>query len=270
MQGELQDLISYYTDKSNCIILSLFLLFSITITGLSDEYPEAEEAEEKEYSNITYGAEIAFASQYIWRGIELSDGVVLEPAAWIQAYGLYFEVWGNFFLEDADQGEPNEIDLISYYELVWNNFTLEPGFEAFLYPDADEPSTLELTIGLSYSILDQFSIFTKHYFDVAEYQGSYFGTVGVGFERELESLPFYIDSSLKLGWGNSDFNEVNIEVSKSALNVIIADLSVYYYPLDHLYIRPHIQFSALLDDDLRDAVDNPTIVSGGIAVGVEF
>lgn len=101
---------SYYIDKYNCIILSLFLLFSITITGLSDEYPEAEE---KEYSNITYGAEIAFASQYIWRGIELSDGVVLEPAAWIQAYGLYFEVWGNFFLEDANQGEPNEIDLIS-------------------------------------------------------------------------------------------------------------------------------------------------------------
>ena len=261
---------SYYIDKYNCIILSLFLLFSITITGLSDEYPEAEEAEEKEYSNITYGAEIAFASQYIWRGIELSDGVVLEPAAWIQAYGLYFEVWGNFFLEDADQGEPNEIDLISYYELEWNNFTLEPGFEAFLYPDNDEPSTLELTIGLSYSMLDQFSIFTKHYFDVAEYQGPYFGTVGVSFERELESLPFYIDSSLKLGWGNSDFNEVNIEVSESALNVIIADLSVYYYPLDHLYLRPHIQFSALLDDDLRDAVDNPTIVSGGIAVGVEF
>ena len=172
--------------------------------------------------------------------------------------------------DEANQGEFNEIDLISYYELVWNNFTLEPGFEAFLYPDDDEPSTLELTIGLSYSILDQFSIFTKHYFDVAEYQGSYFGTVGVGFERELESLPFYVESSLKLAWGNSDFNEVNLEVSESALNVIIADLSVYYYPLDHLYIRPHIQFSALLDDDLRDAVDNPTIVSGGIAVGVEF
>jgi len=231
----------------------------------------SEEAEEEEYSNITYGAEIDFASQYIWRGIELSDGVVLEPAAWIQAYGLYFEVWGNFVLNDeADQGEFNEIDLISYYELAWNNFTLEPGFEAFLYHDADEPSTLELTIGFSYFIIDQFSIFTKHYFDVAEYEGSYFGTAGVGFERELESLPFYLDSSLKLGWGNSDFNEVNIEVSESALNVIIADLSVYYYPLEYLYLRPHIQFSALLDDDLRDAVDNPTIVSGGIAVGVEF
>ena len=57
----------------------------------------SEEAEEEEYSNITYGAEIDFASQYIWRGIELSDGVVLEPAVWIQAYSLYFEVWEIFF-----------------------------------------------------------------------------------------------------------------------------------------------------------------------------
>ena len=76
---------SYYIDKSNCIVLSLFLLFSIAITAFSDEYPEAEE---KEYSNITYGAEIDFASQYIWRGIELSDGVVLEPAVWIKIHLL--------------------------------------------------------------------------------------------------------------------------------------------------------------------------------------
>lgn len=35
-------------------------------------------------------------------------------------------------------------------------------------------------------------------------------------------------------------------------------------------IRPHIELSAILDGDLRKEVDNPTIVSGGLAAGMEL
>ncbi len=262
---------------SNKKLLLLLFILTIPFANFSfaedvsfDEGGKYEEGEED--SIFTYGAEISFASQYIWRGIELSDGIVLQPDAWISAYGFTFEVWGNYVLNnEPNQWEFNEIDLIPYYEYEWNNLTLQTGFEIFFYPNVDdEPSTVEFTAGLSYSIFENFNIFTKHYFDIGEYNGAYYGTAGIGYQGEPEIVPFYIDSSIKLGWANSEFNEVNLEVSESALNVIIADLSIYYYPLDYLYLRPHIQFSSLLDDSLRDAADSPTIVSGGIAVGVEY
>jgi len=71
---------SYYKDKSNRIALSLFLLFTIAISGLSDEYPESKEGTKDENNGleIYYSVKADFNTRYIWRGIPFSERVVRE------------------------------------------------------------------------------------------------------------------------------------------------------------------------------------------------
>ncbi len=44
---------------------------------------------------LSYGAEADFSSGYVWRGLLLNDGPVVQPSAWISRFGLTFYVWSN-------------------------------------------------------------------------------------------------------------------------------------------------------------------------------
>ena len=59
---------------------------------------EVSAVEEKRI--FSAGGQVDFDSIYIWRGIKLSDGPVMQPSAWIEAYGAKFTVWSNFAFDD--------------------------------------------------------------------------------------------------------------------------------------------------------------------------
>src|SRR5262245_38189747 len=44
-------------------------------------------------SAMTYGAEMDFNSNYVWRGLLLDDGRVVQPSAWISAFGFTLTAW---------------------------------------------------------------------------------------------------------------------------------------------------------------------------------
>lgn len=45
--------------------------------------------------NVTIGADAAFNSHYVWRGLSLSNKPVFQPDVWVSVYGLTAGVWGN-------------------------------------------------------------------------------------------------------------------------------------------------------------------------------
>lgn len=246
--------------------LVLMLIILIPFTSLAYENPN----EQVENPIFTYGGELDFNSRYVWRGIALSEGTVMQPSIWVSAFDLTFEVWSNFVINDEpNQGEFNEINLIFYYDLEWNKITIEPSLIIYLYPNQeDAPATTEGSLKFSYPI-GPISIFTSHIFDIVEYGGSYFGEAGLSYEHEFKP-ELSLEASLSLGWASSEFNNVNIGFSKSALNVAGGGLSLSYYLKESLYIRPHLELSAIVDKDLRSELDDPTIVTGGLAIGMEF
>jgi hypothetical protein len=244
------------------------LIILIPFGSLAYENPDDSQ---KGNPIVTYGGELDFNSRYIWRGIPLSKGAVTQPSAWVSAFNFTFSVWGNFVLNnEANQGEFNEVDLILSYSREWKKITVEPLVQFYLYPNQkDAPATGEGSLKLSYPIIGPVSVFTSHTFDIVRYGGSYFGNAGLSYEHEFNSK-LSLESSLSLGWGSSKFNDVYLGLSKSALNVAIYDLSLTYYPKKFVYIRPHVELSAIVDGELRNQLDDSTIVSGGLAVGMEF
>ena len=62
--------------------------------------------------NISLSFISNFRSRYVSHAVADSVGWVWQPSATIEWYGLGFNVWSNFVIEDsADRGTFNEVDL---------------------------------------------------------------------------------------------------------------------------------------------------------------
>lgn len=223
----------------------------------------------EEEGGVGWGVEADFVSQYVWRGIELSEGPVLQPSMWLSWRGATFSVWGNFVLNDEPgQGQLNEIDFTLGYGFERQGFFAGPLLLFYLYPNQDTPATGEAAAVLGFQ-RGPFKIFSAQIFDMIASPGAYFGLFGGSFEHEFhEKLSF--KTSAGFAWANAEFNETNFEVASFALNLFVWNLEFSWAVAGPLYLRPHMKVSILIDEDLRDSVEHPNLVSGGLAVGVEF
>jgi len=221
-------------------------------------------------SELSFGTELGGNLRYVWRGLALSDGPVLQPSAWVSLAGFTLTPWANFAFREGDAPTGfNELDFTLDYSRDISNLTVNPSFSVYLYPNqADAPPTGELALALSYPV-GPVSIFTDHSVDLIATPGAYFGDAGLSFETEL--IPnLTVGASAHAGWASARFNEANFEVNHAALNVAGADLALTWSPGGRFYLRPHVAFSSLLDAELRAATERPWNVTAGLAVGREF
>lgn len=195
---------------------------------------------------------------------------MLQPSAWVSAFDFTVSAWSNFVLtRETNQGQFNEVDLGLDWRGAWGRLTFEPSACACFYPNqADAPATLELAARLSYPV-GPLSLFTSHAVEVMSCAGAYFGEAGFCLEKELVSV-LSLSTTLTVGWASSRFNDAFLGLERNALNVAGAELNLTYCPWEGVYVAPHLDFSALLDRALRARVDDPTILAGGLALGVEF
>ena len=248
------------------LAISLLFLASGAVFAAEDE----EAAKVSEESHVSFAQEIDFTSQYVWRGFALSDGPVMQPESSLGIYDLTLNLWANFVLNDEPgQGKFTEVDPSIDYYFKLGGFEFQPSFEYYFYPNqTNSPSTGELSLWIAYT-LGPVQIFTDQIVDVVRNAGAYYGDFGVQHERKLvEKLDLRVSAAL--GWASFQFNDLYGGVSKTALNVFLGDLELTYRPFKHLYLRPHMQVSALIDPDVRAAASDPTIVSGGLALGLTF
>jgi hypothetical protein len=216
------------------------------------------------------GVELTGNSRYVWRGLALSDGPVLQPSVWVSLAGFTLTPWASFaFREDTVPAGFNEVDFTIDYSRDMFNLTVNPSFSVYLYPNqAEAPPTGELALALSYPV-GPASVFTDHSVDLLATPGAYFGDAGLSFESELvPSLT--MEASAYAGWGSARFNEANVGVNRAALNVAGTDFALTWSPGGLFYLCPHAALSLVLDRELRDAVSSPLLVTAGLMVGREF
>ena len=260
-----------------------FILFSaLAIVWLSNSSLWAEEPETvysgenaeklipaERGEKFSFGAEADFVSRYIWRGMAFSQGPVLQPSMWLSAYGATFSVWGNFVLNDEpNQGQLNEVDFTLSYSYEYKSLFAGGSLLFYLYPHQGIPNSGEASIVLGFQ-KGPFKIFTTQYVDVIAAPGAYFGLASGSFEKNLHPK-LSLKTSLGLGLANGKFNEFYLQVPRAKANVLSWDLEFHWAVHGPLYLRPHMQVTTLLSSSLRDNVENPTIVSGGLGVGVGF
>jgi hypothetical protein len=226
--------------------------------------------EQKVAAKFTWGAETDFNSRYVWHGITNSEGPVQQSSLWVSKSGLTLMVWGNVALGDEpQQRRMNEVDLIFSYQREWKRVRIEPA--VLFYSDrplvrVDDPPSGMASIKLSVP-LGRLRAFTNQEMDFVSYRGAYFGDVGLSFERELGKATT-LTSTITLGWGSAKFNEVFIGPHTWAVNITGFEMSLACALPGGLYLRPHLEFSRVIDRQLRGQLASPTKVNVGVAVGL--
>ncbi len=220
-----------------------------------------------------------FYSQYIWRGIESSQGPVWQPAAAIEGYGVGFSVWGNFVLGDEpNQGQFNEIDLTLYYHRQFKKLDVNTWFVFELYPNSnpkslnDSKSTIEYDLILTYPVGPVF-VFSDLAVFLMFAQGGVYWDVGLGYEQALPlGFSFRINSLFALT--NGPFNQTFVTDVGTQPYMFQTTFGFPWNPfsgsLKDLSFYPNVQVSTLLTSALRDAVAHPTLIRGGVAVSYRF
>jgi len=218
---------------------------------------------------LNLGFELDFASQYVWRGIALSQGPVLQPSLWTTYRGFTFSIWGNFVLNDEpNQGQLNEVDFTLGYGRRSRHFFFNALMYFYLFPHQDVPATGEgsAVFGFEWASV---RVYTNQNSDFIANPGSYFGIFGVSYEKKFHPK-LTMKTTAELGWANGSFNQANFGVSKFAANLIDWELEFQWKLRSPFYLRPYLEVDVLLDSELRRSVAHPNIVSGGLGVGFQF
>jgi hypothetical protein len=224
-------------------------------------------------TTISYGLETAFRTGHSDRGFLISDRPVFQPVVWLSGRGTEFSLWGNIALAAATDGSrPDIVEAELTHKYEWKGLSIGPAARMWFYRDRVSRSTsrsVEAWLYLSRD-LGPVALFTNHSVDLLGYPGGYFGEAGVESEGKV-SPSIEIGGSLGAGWANSTFNDYWAGVAKSAFNRVNAEgwLTVYVTP--HFYIGPHVEFSSIVDRDVRRGdLFSPTYFALRLTTGVEF
>ncbi|MCP4576917.1 MAG: hypothetical protein GY846_11600 [Deltaproteobacteria bacterium] len=144
------------------------------------------EADQEDVDRPTASLDVAFLSQYIWRGYELSkDSLIIQPSATIGYKGFSFNLWGNM---DTDcyagphkgNAKWNETDITVAYDTSFGPVGVGVGYLYYALDGADDTQEFYVSIGGDVLLLPTLTV----YRDVDEYHGWYFN-LGISHSFDL-------------------------------------------------------------------------------------
>ena len=207
-----------------------------------------------------------FFSKYVWRGQNVTDDWAFQPGISATYGGLTGGFWGSLDMtdENGESGEFIEYDWYADYSGQLND-TIGYSIGGIYYYFPGGEATTELYAGLSFDVVASPSVTV--YYDVDEVEGAYvaFG-VGHSFE-DLAGLPFGIDLSANLGWGDSSYNEAYWGTDGGELNDLTLS-AAFPFEVGPVTVTPSVHYVNLLGSDISDAADDDLFYAGvGLACG---
>jgi len=206
----------------------------------------------------TFGADIGIESKYMYNGIDLNSGPVMQSDAWVAWGDFSVSVWSSVDVTDEldQQGDIDELDISADYYHEFDNLVYEMGLIYVMYPNLNSGAEAETYVGL-YSNMDvfNFGVAAGYGLDVNWFYMAPEISVGFGIGDYL-----YPSLSAKLGMGGENYYDCNYEVvTDFGLNDFGTSLALEIYLPgaigDYLYATGHVSYSLLLNEDAIDAVE---------------
>ena len=127
----------------------------------------------------------------------------------------------------------------------------------------------EVSLSLDYGIAGPLYVFVNNYVEIIEDNGGYSGELGLGIEHEFSEKASF-EASASMLWATAQYNDYYFGVDKNALNTVLLSFSLTLEPIKHLTVRPHVEISSIIDDEIGAANDDSTLVNTGVAVGIKW
>jgi hypothetical protein len=230
---------------------------------------------EGEKTELSFSADVAASSKYIWRGQRLTDGWSLQPAGTLGMGNLSVNVWGTLDLVSVNEGDAlfikenpaappgdnnglqghfSEVDYTFSYSVPLDRLGIDFGSIVYTFPErsASLPATVEVFTGISFDTLP-LSPSATLYVDVDE-SGKGSGSPGVYFLAAASHM---------LTFGHPRLP--GLELSGSA-GIVNRGFGEFYYGASHAGLHD-LSFSVNLPINLGEHLSASAFVTGTALVG---
>lgn len=226
-------------------------------------------AQDDEEIVLSGSADVSFANIYIWRGLALTDGPVMQPSLTLGAGGLSLNAWGNFELDDVNDNEFKftEIDLTADYAFELEMVTLNIGVIYYTFPNTDFDSTLEFYVSAALNTIISPSVTV--YKDVDLVEGMY-ANFGLGYDLPIEDSDVTVSLAANAGWGDEDHNLFYYGAAEATFTDLLLSGSVSIPLTDQLSLGGMLAWSNLLSDEIEANFEEPDNFIGAISASWAF
>jgi uncharacterized protein (TIGR02001 family) len=247
-------------DVKRAPVAATTLLLAVCGSGCSSLEPE-------------YGLSAPLVSRYVYRGAVVNRDPVLQPEVFASAKSgertWLVGAWSNVDLtdENAEEHELTEYDVYGEVSETIGPVNVALGVTHFRYEQPVAPSTTELHL----SVGAESEVVTptlELFYDIDEAQGLY---VNANLSRSIEPVEGWTLGLLAgVGWMSSGQAEYNFGVDARGLSDLLLQADIAHPLSDHATLGLTVAYSAVLDSELRDAVDDSQNLWVAIGVGLNF
>ncbi len=227
------------------------LVFGLFLAGFNGVCQDSVQlVKETTVNKFSWGFSTDINSKFLWRGVSVNDGLVLQPDL-SASYGNFTAgIWSNTTIYDRHH-DLKDIELDPYISYSWSigNFQIENSVMVFnCVGQQVSPTTAEVYLGVSYPIGD-FILNTIIAADFVSCFGALYVEHGLFYEKQLNDQ-FTFGSSAVLAWGNAKFNDFYIGTTKTSMNLISLNAELTYSPKGGIYFMPHVQLGRTINSEI--------------------
>lgn len=234
---------------------------------MAQDEPEAEEPAEDELTG-EMSADLAFATNYVWRGQVLNTEPVLQPSVTASSWGFFFNTWANFDLTERNpagsvdggvKGEFSEVDLTLGYEQEFGIISVSLAFVEYLFPNTGSLGSREVILTTAVDFIVSPTLTLAYDYGVVD---GLYSALGAGWGMDvLEMLGFGVDVSV--GFADSGYSEAYFGTDAFALQDLTATLHVDVSVIGPFSVSTGGTFAMLLDSDIAETRGDNDMAFGG-------
>lgn len=252
--------------KIKILFLTLLIAFTITLVPFKAEAVD---------TSASFGMDVM--SQYIWRGVQVSDdSMALQPSITATYGPVSANLWASF---DMETDVNLETDYTLSYARSIDKISLDVGAIYYAFgPSIGD--TGEVYVSAGYDVL--LSPTVTYYQAVDKNIGGAFAVASIGYDVELSNdLVVSLGASASLNLDHPVMGrDINGETFMGLYNAEVSASTSFALPFDeNISITPMIAYSFALSDDADDAISafdeggaggESSIFYGGVGISVGF
>ena len=217
---------------------------------------------------ICFGADMAFMSMYVSRGMTTNNDPVFEPNLWVSYKGFTASFWGNMDLTNYNgmSGNFNEVDYALDYSNSLDKLGYSAGFIYYTFPHTGDNDTAEFYAGLGYDVLLKPKLIV--YYDFLQVDGFY-GNFAISHSFEVPEFSKAVKASFDLcaqvGMGSKNFNSFNFGCDHTSFSDMVFTASLPVSISDYFTVKPTVSYSTVLDRTIRTKnFKNDNVIWGAV------
>jgi hypothetical protein len=219
---------------------------------------------------LAVSGEVDVNSHYVWRGISLSRGAVVNPSLTFAHGDWSLNAWTNLDRDLHQARALNEVDWTLGWSRTVLGFEIAPSVLYYTYPTSDVPNTGELQLELGRTLHGPLSAFTRQSVEFLEVRGAAWSAVGLACELP-EWKHVTASGNVTYGRGWWKFASAYADPALEGLNLASAGVSATVAPPGTGFtIRPHLDWYGVGNRRVRGSLTGSTPWVVGVAVGGAF